>query len=303
MPRGLVQLLSGVASRHYAEPDVVSSDLAAEAGRKVLETCDVDPLAVDLVIFASASHDVAEPATANMVQQKTGCTAAAVVDVKNACNSFLNGLDVAHAFIETGRARRVLVAAGEVLSRTINWTIRDKADLAVRLASLTLGDGGAACLVEAGDGTVGRGLLPGLFMSDGTQWELSTILGGGTLHAAAPEHQYFVCHSAELQNLAVDHLPGLMTKAVESVGWTFDDVTLIVPHQVSRSVVERITGLLSIPTDLCQVTLGHVGNTAAASIPIALSHAVDEGKVERGDKLLLVGGAAGFSAAVIPVIW
>jgi 3-oxoacyl-[acyl-carrier-protein] synthase-3 len=305
MPRGLVQLLTGVTNRRHAEPGVTSSDLAAEAGRAALVGAGVDPLAIDLVIFASASHDVAEPATANILQDKLGCTAAAVFDVKNACNSFLNGLDVAHAFIQTGRARRVLVAAGEVLSPTINWTVRDKADFAVKLAAFTLGDGGGACVVEAADGSHerGRGLLPAMFVSEGRHWELSTILGGGTLHGFDPERQYFECQSAELQSLAVGQLPGLLTKAVESVGWSLDDVDRIVPHQVSRSVIEQISDLLEIPTSLSEVTLDQFGNTAAASIPIALSLAVEQERIRRGDKVLLVGGAAGFSAGVIPVVW
>jgi 3-oxoacyl-[acyl-carrier-protein] synthase-3 len=303
MPRGLIQLLTGVAKRRYAEPGVASSDLAAEAGRRAMADAVVDPLSVDLVIFASASHDVAEPATANILQMKTGCTNSAVFDVKNACNSFVNGLDVAQAFIETGRAHRVLVAAGEVLSPTINWSVRDKADLARKLAAFTLGDGGAACVVEAVDAGEGRGLLPGLFVSEGEHWELSTILGGGTLHGFDPALQFFECDSAQLQGLAVGQLPGLVTKAVESVGWNLDDVDRIVPHQVSRSVIEQISSLLGIPVEKTEMTLNQFGNTAAASIPIALSLAVEEQRIRRGDKVLLVGGAAGFSAGVIPLIW
>jgi 3-oxoacyl-[acyl-carrier-protein] synthase-3 len=305
MPRGLIQLLTGVASRRHAEPGVASSDLAVEAGRRALDNAGIDPLALDLLIFASASHDVAEPATANIVQEKLGCNGAAVFDVKNACNSFLNGLDVAHAFIQTGRARRVLVVAGEVLSPTINWYVRDKADLAAKLAAFTLGDGGGACVVEAVDGSQpeDRGMLPALFVSEGQHWELSTILGGGTLYGFDPERQYFECRSAELQGLAVGHLPGLVTKAVESVGWSLDSVDRIVPHQVSRSVIDQISELLEIPASTAEITLDQFGNTAAASIPIALSLAVEQERIRRGDKVLLVGGAAGFSAGVIPVVW
>jgi 3-oxoacyl-[acyl-carrier-protein] synthase-3 len=303
LPRGLIELLTGVASRRFAGPGEASSDLAAAAGLRALDNAAVDPLAIDLVIFASASHDVAEPATANILQEKLGCTAAAVFDVKNACNSFLNGLDVAHAFIQTGRASRVLVAAGEKLSPTINWVVRDKADLAIKLAAFTLGDGGGACVIEGSERTERRGLLPALFLSEGQHWELSTILGGGTRYGADPERQFFECRSAELQGLAVGNLPGLITKAVESVGWSLDDVDRIIPHQVSRSVIDQISELLGIPTSLSELTLDRFGNTAAASIPIALSLAVGQGRIRRGDKVLLVGGAAGFSAGVIPVIW
>jgi 3-oxoacyl-[acyl-carrier-protein] synthase-3 len=303
MPRGLIQLLTGVAERRYAEPGVASSDLAIAAGQRALESAGVEPPAVDLLIFASASHDVAEPATANIVQQGLGCHAASVFDVKNACNSFVNGLDVAHAFIQTGRARRVLVTSGEVLSRTINWVVHDKNDLATKMAAFTLGDGGGACVVEAADTGDGRGLLPGLFLSEGQHWALSTILGGGTRYGADPERQFFECESAVLQRVAVEMLPGLVTKTVESLGWSLDEVDRIVPHQVSRSVIEQISDLLAIPLSLSEMTLDQVGNTAAASIPIALSLALEAGRIRRGDKVLLVGGAAGFSGGVVPVIW
>ena len=138
-----------------------SSDLAAAAAQRAMAAADIEPRDVDLLIFASASHDVAEPATANMVQIAFGCDRAAVMDVKNACNSFLNGLDVAQAFIETGPgATRVVVAAGECLSPTIKWNIAGSDELPVRLAALTLGDAGAACVLEA-SAAPERGLLRG----------------------------------------------------------------------------------------------------------------------------------------------
>ena len=110
IPKGIIRLATGVVERRYASEGMCPSDLAARAAQRALTTAGIEPRDVDLLIFASASHDVAEPATANMVQLALGCDRAAVMDVKNACNSFLNGLDVAQAFIETGRAPRVVVA-------------------------------------------------------------------------------------------------------------------------------------------------------------------------------------------------
>ena len=130
IPKDIVRMAAGVVERRYAPEGTSSSELAARAARRALDESGLEPQAIDLLIFASASHDVAEPATANMLQAAVGCDNAAVMDVKNACNSFLNGLEVAHAFIETGRAGRVLVAAGERLSPTIKWNIADNIDLA-----------------------------------------------------------------------------------------------------------------------------------------------------------------------------
>jgi 3-oxoacyl-[acyl-carrier-protein] synthase-3 len=301
IPKGIIRLATGVGERHYAPTGMCSSDLAARAAERAMETAGIEPRDVDLLIFASASHDVAEPATANMVQIALGCERAAVMDVKNACNSFLNGLDVAQAFIETGRAPRVVVAAGECLSPTIKWNIEGSDDLPVRLAALTLGDAGAACVLEA-SAAPERGLLRGAFESDGSHWELSTVLGGGSRYGADPDRMFFECRSTKLQQLAVTRIPALVTDVLMKLDWAIEDVALVVPHQVSSAVIERVASLLEYPLDRCVVTLDRFGNTAAASIPFALDLALEEGRATAGDKVLLVGGAAGFSAAVIPLI-
>jgi 3-oxoacyl-[acyl-carrier-protein] synthase-3 len=301
LPRRIISRASGVIERRYAADYECSSYLAARATERALLSAGIEADEVDLLIFASASHDVAEPATANMVQMALGCHGAAVMDVKNACNSFLNGLDVAQAFVETGRARRVVVAAGERISPTIKWDIAGSDDMPSRLAALTLGDAGAACVVEA-SAVPERGLLRGAFESDGRYWELSTVLGGGSLHGGAPERMFFVCDSGRLQQLALTRIPAMVTDVLMKLDWTLEDVAVVVPHQVSRSTIVRVASLLGYPIDRCMVTLDRFGNTAAASIPLALDVAIEEKRAVAGDKVLLVGGAAGFSAAVIPLI-
>jgi 3-oxoacyl-[acyl-carrier-protein] synthase-3 len=301
IPKGIIRLATGVGERRYAPAGMCSSDLAARAAERALQAAGIEPADVDLLIFASASHDVAEPATANMVQVALGCERAAVMDVKNACNSFLNGLDVAQAFIETGRAPRVLVAAGECLSPTIKWDIGGADDLPVRLAALTLGDAGAACVLEA-SAAPDRGLLRGSFESDGSHWELSTVLGGGSRYGADPDLMFFECRSTKLQQLAVTRIPALVADVLMKLDWAIEDVALVVPHQVSSAVIERVASILEYPLDRCMMTLDRFGNIAAASIPFALDLAIEEGRARPGDKVLLVGGAAGFSAAVIPLI-
>jgi 3-oxoacyl-[acyl-carrier-protein] synthase-3 len=301
IPKGIIRLATGVTERHYASAGICSSDLAAKAAERAMAAAGIEARDVDLLIFASASHDVAEPATANIVQTALGCDRAAVMDVKNACNSFLNGLDVAQAFIETGRAPRVVVAAGECLSPTIKWDIDGSDDLPIRLAALTLGDAGAACVLEASSAPK-RGLRRGAFESDGSHWELSTVLGGGSRYGADPDRMFFECSSTKLQQLAVSRIPALVSDVLLKLDWAIEDVELVVPHQVSRAVIERIASLLEYPLDRCMVTLDRYGNTAAASIPFALDLAIEEGRATAGDKVLLVGGAAGFSAAVIPLI-
>ena len=300
LPQGLVRLVSGVEERRYARDDQNSSDLASAAATDALEMAGIEAPDVDLVIFASASHDLSEPATANLVQVKSGCTRAAVFDVKNACNSFLNAIDVATAMVETGRCSTVLVASGEVLSPTINWNFGGGADLKSRLAALTLGDAGGACVIV--DGGEGR-LHPGCFLSDGTHWKLSTIMGGGTLMRHDYSRMFFECDSSRLFEIAATHMPGVVEHALDRVGWTLDDVDLVVPHQVSKSIIDLIVTKMGFPAHRCQVTLDRFGNTGAASIPVALATAVVEGRVRPGNRILLVGGAAGFSAGVVALEW
>ncbi len=302
MTAGMIEAITGVRERRHAGQGVNSSDLAAEAGLQALRAADTDPTSVDLLIFSAASHDVSEPATAAIVQDKTGCTNATFVDVKNACNSFLNGLDFAAAAIATGRARRVLVTSGEVLSPTINWSVKDVSDLRRKFAAFTLGDAGGAVLLEATEDEE-RGLLPGRFVSDGSQWQLSTVLYGGTLMGRDNSRSYFECDSRELQQLALEHIPPLMEKTLSEVNWQPSDVTHVIPHQVSRGVIDALCAAIDFPRDRVQVTLDRFGNTAAASIPLALSLAVQAGLIQERDKVLLVCGAAGFTAGVLPVIW
>ncbi|GAB6898415.1 3-oxoacyl-ACP synthase III family protein [Kineosporia succinea] len=302
MPSGLVERLTGVRERRHVQPGIASSDLAAQAGLAALAKADVDPLSVDLLIYSSASHDVSEPATSAIVQHKMGARNATFADIKNACNSFLNGLDFAAASIATGRARRVLVVAGEVLSPTINWEIESSVELRTKLAALTLGDAGGAVLLEATD-EENTGLLPGRFVSDGSQWELSTVMSGGNLMVRDNSRSYFECDSSALQKLAIEHIPPLIEKTVAEVGWNLDEITRIFPHQVSKGVTQALCSAIGYDQNQVTVTLDRFGNNAAASIPLALSLASEQGHLNKGDKVLLVCGAAGFTAGVMPVIW
>jgi 3-oxoacyl-[acyl-carrier-protein] synthase-3 len=301
IPHGIIQRLTGVAYRRYC-PEGVSSDLAAEAARLALQDAGLSPLDIDLLIFASATHDVAEPATAGILQAKTGCLMAHAMDIKNACNSFLNALDVASGYIQLGRARRVLIACGEVLSPVINWQIQDPTDFLRKIAALTLGDGGGACILEAASPD-GRGVLPGKFFSDGRHWQLSTVLSGGTLLKRDASRFYFESESARLYSLALEHIPTLMSKVLQDLSWELSDVNMMIPHQVSISIIKEFCRILDYPLERCMVTVDRLGNIAAASIPVAISLARLEGRICTGDRLLLVGGAAGFSAGVVPVVF
>jgi 3-oxoacyl-[acyl-carrier-protein] synthase-3 len=301
MPLGSIEKISGVRERRYAAPNQVSSDMAYEASKMALERAGVAPEELDVLIFASASHDIAEPATANILQDKLNAVNAHVMDTKNACNSFLNGVDVMDAFIQTGRCRVGLVAAGEVLSKFVNWDIETLEELGLGFSAFTLGDGGGAMVFKA-ESEQGHGIRRTRFNSVGSAWELATIKGGGTLCPFDLSQIYFVSHSAGINKLALKYIPSTMLSMIRETGWKPEDVELVVPHQVTRGITERIMRIVNMPVEKAMITVNKYGNTAAASIPLALADALEEGKVKSGSKIMLVGGASGFSVGIITVV-
>ncbi|MHC5110774.1 MAG: 3-oxoacyl-ACP synthase III family protein, partial [Planctomycetota bacterium] len=303
LTNGLIERLTGVSTRHYRAPKEQCSDLAVEASRKAIERAGVSVEDIDLVVFASCTQDIIEPATANIVQEKLGCRGAQAMDVKNACNSFLNGLDVADSHIRAGKSRCALVTVGETLSLSIDWQIHSADDLKSRLASLTLGDAGAACILTAVPEDSERGIQATGFRSYGDKWRLATVLGGGSMYQFDPKHAFFHSESGQLRSAALELIPGVVNEVLGSIGWEASEVDVGCGHQVTKEIVESIRDLCGIQPGREIVTVTDCGNTAAASVPLCLSRAYDAGKLKPGAKILLIGGAAGFSVGVIPVVW
>lgn len=299
LPRGFLAFATGVRERRWSEPGTANSDLASKAARGAMDRAGVKAEDIDCLIFAACGQDITEPATANIIQDLLGAVNAHVMDVKNACNSWLNAVDIMHAFICLGRVRCGLVVTGELGSFVQNREIADQADLVRSLAGLTLGDGGAAAVMVPSPN--GRGIQSSYFKSDGSKWDLATINGGGTRFGWGT--QKFESRSAELLALAVEQLSPSIRAAADKVGWTLEEVDLFVPHQVSQQLAEQLCRRMNVSFDRCAMTIERFGNCAAASVPITLSVAAESGRLKPGDKVMLIGGAAGFSSAVITMIW
>lgn len=300
---GLIERLTGVRSRYYCAEGEQSSDLAVHAARQAIERAGVALDDIDLLVFASCTQDITEPATANIVQEKLGCRRAQALDIKNACNSFLNGLDLADSHIRAGKARCALVVVGETLSLSVDWAIRSDEDLKSRIASLTLGDAGAAAIVKAVPIEDGRGIYATRFRSYGEKWRLATVLGGGSMYRFDQRYGYFRSESHALRDAAYELIPGMVSEVLDSIGWKGSDIDLGCGHQVTEEIVMGIRERCGVLPGRAVVTVTDCGNTAAASIPLCLGRAYDEGKLTPGTKVLLVGGAAGFSVGVVPVVW
>jgi len=303
IPNGLIKRLTGVGERRYRADDEQSSDLAMKAALVAIERAQIAPEDVDLLIFASCTQDVAEPATANILQEKLGLTNAQVFDAKNACNSFLTAVDIVDSHTRAGKSKCAVVAVGETLSLTINWGIHSVDDLRSRISSLTLGDAGGAVVLRASSNSNGQGIIASGFRSYGEKWRLATVLGGGSMHRFKEEYSYFTSSSHALLNAAYEHIPSLVADVLERVGWTPQDVEVVCAHQVSEDMVYKLADRCGISTEGTILSVTDCGNTAAASIPIGMGRAYEQGMLKPGTKMLLVGGAAGFSVGVVPMVW
>lgn len=332
----MVSRLTGVRRVHVADDDQQASDLAVAASRTALDRAGLGPEDIDLLIFASATQDMIEPATSHITAAKLGVRAP-VMDVKNACNSVLNGIEVAEALIGTGRYRRVLVACGEMPTRGVRWDVPDRRTYAMSAAGYTMSDAGAAVLVEAtgveatgvgpwdgaepepadgfGDdlaaelaGLVARGgkpsgILASAFTAESQHWDVGMLPGGGTVNPRDPERSYFEIDGSRLRDAFLALGPGPVAQALEQAGVTMDDVALVAVHQVAVAYLADVHRALGVPADRTILTVADHGNIASATLPLQLVTAVESGRLQRGDVVLLLGLAGGISMGAMVVRW
>lgn len=298
LPKGSLQRLFGLSTRHYAAPGEQVSDMAARAALPILErhgTADID-----FLIFASACSDLIEPATANIVQEKLGLACPAM-DIKNACNSFTTGLMTASQLIASGMCRRVLVVNGEKLSDAVRPFTTDGQQLLQHLAAFSFGDAGAAALVCAPDN--GSGFVAQQFHTLGQHWRLCTIPGGGSLHPHDADKLYFEGQTAQLKEVMTEAAAGFFHDCLSRAGWSPSDVKHLFTHQVSADTIRLISRMTQVSPEKVEDSFAEIGNTAAASIPIVIHRRLTNGSLHRGDKVVLLGLAAGVSISVQLLIW
>lgn len=299
VPPGFVERTTGVCERRWAKPGTTNSELAANAAQMAMDNAGVTPRDIDCIIFAACGQDIAEPATANIVQERLGARNAQVFDVKNACNSWVNALDIMDSLISSGKIKCGLVTSGEYTSYYVDKDIKCPEDLNTKLSGLTLGDAGAAAVV--GPATDASGIVSTVFHSDGRQWPLAVVKSGGTMFGW--DRPTFHSASARLLAVAARELPPVIWRASRQLGWNPREVEVIVPHQVSSGFARKMCMLMGVPVERCIITLDHFGNCGAASVPLALSYGVQTNRVKTGDRVALMAAAAGFSAGVVGMVW
>jgi 3-oxoacyl-[acyl-carrier-protein] synthase-3 len=307
----LISRITGCKTRHYAPPGTNPSDLAIAAIRQLLERSKIPLEAIDTLIFSSTDMDTLEPATANIVQEKLGIRLINSFDVTNACNSFLQAMNLANSLIATGGAERVLICSGEIGSYVCNRKVESLADLDIKLGGLTLGDAGAAMVLERSDGAAG--LTEINLKNLGEHWELCHVpeTTDWRQRTDGSIHGWFYLKMSRLATVAREatqsYFDEYRTYRSESHGESeiFETVDHVVPHQISRRFVEWIARSIS-PKCMPKLAItAHLyGNTASTAIPLALDMLIQSGRtrIGSGHQALFYGAASGFSIGHLRVI-
>jgi acyl-CoA:acyl-CoA alkyltransferase len=295
LPAGLFRRTTGIRRRHVAADDEYASDLAIDAATKVLADTGTDPLDVDLLLFASATRDMTEPATAHVVQAALGSRAHAL-DVTNACNSFLNGIDLARSMILSGRARKALVVTGETPTRARRPRLRSLAEARTAFAGYTFGDAGAAVIVEP---VTSGGILDVDTETHSEHWSVGGIFGGGSRHPRGDEHTYFTGDGHRLRAVFEQIGAGLIERVAARTGLGWADYAKVLVHQVTVPYLERFVAVTGVPRDKLEVTVGDLGNVASASIGVQLGRVRPD--LDPGDRVLMIGLGGGVS--LMTMVW
>ncbi|MFI5839140.1 3-oxoacyl-ACP synthase III family protein [Catenuloplanes sp. NPDC051500] len=295
LPDGMFEQLTGVQRRRIAGDDEYASTLAVTAARRALDEAGLDPLDVDLLLFASASRDMVEPATAHIVQAALGSRAHAL-DVTNACNSFINGIDLARSMIIAGRAGRVLVVTGETPTRAMRRTLSGMQQVRDAFAGYTFGDGGAAVLLEQVNT---GGILDIDTETHSEHWQVGGIPGGGSRHPRGDEHTWFSGEGHTLRAVFEKVGAGIIERVSARTGLDWDDYRHVLVHQVTGPYLERFTEITGVPSDKLVHTLPSLGNLASASLGVQLTRIFPD--LQTGDRVLLVGLGGGIS--MMTMVW
>jgi len=286
---------TGIHRRHIAAEGETTSDLAFQAARHALDRAGMTIDEIDLIVIATATPDQTFPSTATRVQHRLGMSHGFAFDVQAVCSGFVYALSVATQFIETGKARGAIVIGAETFSRILDWSDR--------ATCVLFGDGAGALVLrgETGAGTnADRGVLSTELRSDGAH-NTSLYVDGGPSTTGVAGHLRM--NGREVFKHAVRNLAEIGEAALDSAGLSATDVTWVVPHQANARIITSTAQKIGIEMNRVIVTVQDHANTSAASIPLALDVAVRDGRVKKGDLLLLEAMGGGFTWGGAAVRW
>jgi len=293
-----IRTRTGIVERRIAAPKETTATMAARAARDALQVADIDPFSLDLIIVATATPDHLFPATACLVQDALGAWRAAAFDLSAGCSGFIYALGLASHLIAANAYQSVLVIGAETLSRITDWGDRSTCVL--------FGDGAGAVVLQASD--VPGGVVSTVLGADGSGAELLIQPAGGSRLPASNQTvaeglHYIHMNGPEIFRFAVRVMDKATREAIKGAALTLEDINLLIPHQANNRIIQTAARSLRLPQEKVFVNLDRYGNTSAASIPIALCEAIEEGRVKRGDHLVLVGFGAGLTWAATVVNW
>lgn len=288
---------TGMKRRHVASASQATSDLAIAAAKKALEKTDLTPADIDCYIVATVTPDYPFPATACILASKLGASDKAAFDVEIACSGFIYGLTVASSLIRAGVHRRVMLVGAETLTKIVNRNDRATAVL--------FGDGAGAVILEA---SKKDSFLSSELGSDGSRPEILRVAAGGTRHPLTPQayeagEQYLYMEGREVFKFAVTKMIEATDSALKKAKLKKKDLDWLIPHQANKRIIDSAAKYLKMPEEKVVVNIQEYGNTSAASIPIALSEAVESGRIKDGDIIVFVGFGGGLSWGAVTWRW
>jgi 3-oxoacyl-[acyl-carrier-protein] synthase-3 len=293
-----IRTRTGIRERHVTENGVASSDLATAAAKELLAQTGTDPGDIDLIILASVTPDMFFPATACLVQDRIGAKRAWGFDLSAACSGFAYALTVGAQFVGSGVHRKVMVIGSDAMSKILDYMDR--------ATCVLFGDGAGAALLEpARDG---EGILDFLHDIDGSGGNYLYMPGGGSLNPSSHEtvdKNMHVVHQegSQVFKYAVRRMAELGTCLLERNGFTAKDLALVVPHQANLRIIRAMQERLGVDDSKVMVNIDRYGNTTAGTIPLGLRDAVAEGRLKKGDLVLLAAVGAGYTTGGVLLRW
>ncbi|AHF03749.1 3-oxoacyl-ACP synthase [Marichromatium purpuratum 984] len=273
---------TGIEKRHLVSEGECCCDLAEQAARRALEAAGITASDLDLILVATTTPDQFFPSTATLLQRRLDVHGCPAFDLQAVCAGFVYAMDVADKFIRTGAAKRALVVGAETFSRILDWNDRTTCVL--------FGDGAGAVVLEAADEP---GILSTHLHADGAYKDLLQVPGGiGNGH---PDARFVQMKGNEVFRIAVTTLGRIVEETLEAAGLTKSDIDWLIPHQANIRIIQATARKLDLPMERVVVTVAEHGNTSSASIPLALDQAVRDGRIRRGETLLMEAFGGGFT--------
>ncbi|OWA33724.1 3-oxoacyl-ACP synthase [Saccharibacillus sp. O16] len=289
---------TGIRERHIAAPEQATSDLAYEASLKALASAGIQPEELDLIIVATITPDTSFPSTACILQEKLGAKKAAAFDLSAACSGFVYSLAAATGFIQNGMYNNALVIGADTLSRITDYTDRNTCVL--------FGDGAGA--VVLGEVAQGRGFQSFDLGAEGAGGDLLKLPAGGSRLPSSPEtlegKQHFISmNGRDVFKFAVRVMGTATEEVLRKAELTKDDIDLFIPHQANIRIIQSAMQRLNLSEDRVMINVDKYANTSAASIPLALVEAYEEGRIQEGDRVVMVGFGGGLTWGGAALIW